>query len=168
MHDKAFLADQDAYFFESTAPNKVVIVAYRGTTTNLTSVVEVIDDWVTDAEFKKVDLVVAGRQYGRVHKGFLHTRQLIRDQIDQQIMMYYNAGYHIVFAGHSLGGAVATLVAFEGVVGYAFDVRRLALMTVGSPRVGDATFADYFDQIGIVSRRFVNVVPRTGEWHPRH
>ena len=54
-----------------------------------------------------------------------------------------NKDYQIIFVGHSLGGAMATLSSF-----YCFDQNIIkaepVLLTFGQPRVGNELFAKYF------------------------
>ena len=60
----------------------------------------------------------------------------------------------MVFVGHSLGGALATLAA----AGTKAVFPQLAVQcnTFGSPRVGNAAFAAYFDAVVDTSVRCVN------------
>lgn len=50
----------------------------------------------------------------------------------------------IYISGHSLGGAIATLAAYE--VSRAHPDRHVVLYTFGSPRVGNAQFCRQFDK----------------------
>ena len=68
---------------------------------------------------------------GRVHKGFADYLKPVRARLTAIIEGF--AGHELVFTGHSLGAAAATLA--EGLW------PRGALYTFGSPLVGDAVFA---------------------------
>jgi hypothetical protein len=106
-----------------------------------------------------------------VHKGFINNYLKMADFmnsiIDQSIIKKNNIE-NVYFIGHSLGGALATLAAFDvfhnnenNVYTKYVDVK---LLTFASPRVGNESFADYFDEIIPNSIRVVNkydIIPRT-------
>ena len=75
----------------------------------------------------------------------------------------------IIIAGHSLGGALATLLAYDAMRWFPGAARRMLLVTYGSPRVGDKRWAAGFDGeargCGLPHYRLVNgadVVPKLG------
>jgi triacylglycerol lipase len=89
-------------------------------------------DWLTDANYA----VVLGASGTRVHAGFNRTFQDMKDAI--ALFLAQNNPRHVHCVGHSLGGALATLVAdWLSNRGYGVD-----LYTFGSPRVGTQDFAD--------------------------
>jgi predicted lipase len=61
--------------------------------------------------------------------------------------------YQIIFIGHSLGGAIATLSAvdFHDRFGYG---DRISLYTFGQPRVGDLHWARYVNKLPFASRMY--------------
>ena len=61
---------------------------------------------------------------------------------------------HVVFSGHSLGGALATLAAVQFAKQYPDIV--VSCVTFGSPRVGNGSFAQMFNKCCAGSFRFVN------------
>lgn len=61
---------------------------------------------------------------------------------------------HVVFSGHSLGGALATLAAVQFAKQYPDIV--VSCVTFGSPRVGNGSFAQMFNKCCKGSFRFVN------------
>ena len=61
---------------------------------------------------------------------------------------------HVIFSGHSLGGALATIAAVQFAKQYPDIV--VSCVTFGSPRVGNTTFVSMFDQCCTGSYRFVN------------
>ena len=67
------------------------------------------------------------------------VRQVLREVVAQ------GSSKPIVIAGHSLGGAVATLLTYDALRWFPDIGRRLILVTFGSPRVGDGKFATGFD-----------------------
>lgn len=104
----------------------VAVVAFRGTETDDPS------DLFTDLNFPLTDWAPKGAQQGRVHEGFAGS---LSEAFYHSLIAAIPAGTHrVLFTGHSLGAALATLAASR----YA---QPGALYTFGSPRVGDATFA---------------------------
>lgn len=101
-----------------------MIIATRGTRPELGA-----PDLLTDLRAGMIGF----RGYGPVHKGFKRTFDSVMTNLadaDQHIM----ASDIVHCVGHSLGGAVATLVAAH----YAGRGKKVKLYTFGSPRVGAA------------------------------
>jgi pimeloyl-ACP methyl ester carboxylesterase len=125
----AFLALHD----DPDPAKKLAIVAFRGT--------DAADptDLTNDAEFLQCEWP----RGGFVHQGFAealaHVLHALKRALDQ-------VRGRVLFTGHSLGAALATLLAGARRPDY--------LYTFGSPRVGDATFVATLK--GTKSRRFVN------------
>ena len=98
----------------------------------------------------------------RVHRGFLRTWTV--NSIDSEVLQFVGAllaarppaERKVVCCGHSLGGAVATLAAFDiarGACGVAVPESNVMCYTFGCPRVGNHAFAD----------EYAAAVPNT--WH---
>ncbi|MGR6740275.1 lipase family protein [Pseudomonas chlororaphis] len=77
---------------------------------------------------------------GKVHNGFYGSAKAVRTFVATYLDKFYS-GQKLVITGHSLGGAVALLVAemLRREERYAADI---LLYTYGSPRAGDKTFVD--------------------------
>ena len=75
----------------------------------------------------------------RVHQGFMDAATSIADDVDKHIRAHDPIRLH--FTGHSLGGAIAILLAAK----YAQDKKydEVYCYTFGAPRVGDANFGDW-------------------------
>ena len=113
--------------------------------------------------------VAAFRRGARVHSGFLAQYNSIKFSIvstlfghvlknrseyqDDEITSRHTSK-RIVFVGHSLGGALATLAA-AGTKAL-FPQLAIECFTFGSPRVGNAAFASYFDAVISKSVRCVH------------
>jgi triacylglycerol lipase len=123
-----------------------VFVIFRGT--------ESIEDWLSD-----FIVTTKVHPWGEVEEGFYRIfaqcAKLVR-----QVPGLTPAPSRVVFAGHSLGAALATLAAAEiAQMGFPGGVQ---LVTFAGPRVGDPVFADNFNKNIPCALRIVNtedVVP---------
>ncbi|KAI0380770.1 alpha/beta-hydrolase [Hypomontagnella monticulosa] len=118
-------------FVSSDDTNKLIVVSVKGS--------ESVRNWIADLTFLKSDCDLVDDC--RVHTGFLTGYNEIEDDLLAGVAAATAAqpSYKIVFTGHSLGGAVSTVAAgYARAKGYAVD-----LYTYGSPRVGNAEFADF-------------------------
>jgi len=100
------------------------VLAFRGTEPDDPT------DLGADADLVLVNLAGGGR----VHRGFARGLDVVWPTIAPAIP----AGARVLVTGHSLGAALATLAALR--------VSGSRLITFGSPRVGDTTFAKRPDQ----------------------
>ena len=112
--------------------DRTVIVAFRGTSDG--------HDLRTDLRVQRV-----AWQFGAVHAGFLDAWKSIRAPILNVLHEYGDNGQQLYVTGHSLGGALATLCAYE------FELARTCsvsgLYTFGSPRVFDRDGAIHAERI---------------------
>ena len=111
---------------------KLAVVVFRGTD------VKDVSNLLYDADLQ----LGAWIGKGRVHKGFAAAL----GQVQQDALAALNAlpEYRLLYTGHSLGAAMATLLACLN--------KPAALYTFGSPRVGDATFVSSLQ--GVANHRF--------------
>ena len=127
-----------AYHGFVAAQKNVAIVAFRGT--------ESIGNVLTDV---KTALIRHGIFPGLVHLGFAHATDAVYPTV-RVLLTALDRRLPILVTGHSLGGAMATLVAHRLLV-EGFPVR--AVYTYGSPRPGDRSFRDAYR---VHNYRFVN------------
>jgi triacylglycerol lipase len=121
-----------------------VYLIFRGTMT--------AREWIRDFKMGLVPCSLS--QYGRVHDGFQRMYSLIQAQI-QESLAHVHQRSRLFIAGHSLGGALATLALPE--IAAATPRRAICLYTYGSPRVGDNEFVAAFNrQFADRSFRIVN------------
>ena len=122
--------------FGVLGPDCTAYVAYRGT--RITS----LKDLVADLDALKVEWDGAGR----VHRGFWRCCRALKPQVEPWLA---NTPHdRLVVTGHSLGAAMATLMA---------ALRPAAeLVSFGSPRVGDQAFVASL--AGRKMRRYVDCV----------
>ncbi|MBK8095893.1 MAG: lipase family protein [Planctomycetes bacterium] len=99
-----------------------------------------------------------------VHHGFYaaqtvgiaqHGYQAVFERVRQHAAAAAAQGRRIWITGHSLGGAIAQIVAYRLEVVH--RIRLAGVVTFGQPRAGDAMFALFFDQqFGNRAERWVN------------
>jgi hypothetical protein len=124
-----FLASHD----DPDSGKKLAVVAFRGT--------DAADptDLAEDAEF----LQTKWDWGGHVHRGFAAALDHIRLPLTAELKQVQG---RVLFTGHSLGAAMATLLASIRLPDF--------LYTFGSPRVGDGEFVSALN--GLANRRFVD------------
>ena len=154
--------DSEAMLLTCEATRTIVIV-FRGT--------ESVSDVLVDLRISPIMRAPGSRNWwSRVHRGFALAyrpmRPLLRKAV--QRLLQQSKYERIIVTGHSLGGALATLCAFDLArlcnasakthhqASRSAKAAEICLFTFGSPRVGNGTFVKEFD--GLVGRsfRFVN------------
>jgi Lipase (class 3) len=111
----------------STAKEKkLAVVAFRGTDANDPS------DLADDADF----VPTSWQKGGRVHRGFAKALEEIWSDLQRGLQ---TIDCRVLFTGHSLGAAMATLLASARKPDF--------LYTFGSPRVGDAEFVSCLEKV---------------------
>ena len=83
----------------------------------------------------------------KVHVGFEDAYR----SIESLLMNYCKNEKNVIIAGHSMGGAIATLAAYK----LARTVQSVTCVTFGSPRVGNRAFIKNFNKIVKSSYRIV-------------
>jgi hypothetical protein len=131
-----------------------VVIAIRGT--------EGILEWVHDAEFLQVPCpFLAGA--GQTEDGFTAMYESLRTGAASDSPTVVNALVELRFpqpvssvtiCGHSLGGALATLLALDVAANTVFN--EPAVYSYGSPRTGDSLFASTYNQVVKNSYRIAN------------
>ncbi|OMC56275.1 hypothetical protein A5747_09530 [Mycobacterium sp. IS-836] len=130
------------------------VIAIRGT--------EGILEWIHDAEFDLVPCpFLAGA--GHTEDGFTDMYESLTTGTASDSPAVVNALATLAFprpvtsvtiCGHSLGGALATLLALDVAANTVF--KAPAVYTYGSPRTGDSLFASTYDQVVLNSYRIAN------------
>jgi hypothetical protein len=110
----------------------LAILAFRGTEVD-------IRDWATDLD----TLLIPWSPGARVHRGFAQALELIWSPIAAALA---GLSGRLLFTGHSLGAALATLAASRCL--------PHALYTYGSPRIGDVGFGH--TMADLIHHRFVH------------
>lgn len=146
---------------------KALVVAFRGTETS--SFKDLISDfrfmtsklqWRTGNECKLQMTPIAQTPTIRFHDGFKRCYDSIWETVMELVydITKWNADWTICVTGHSLGGAVATLCAFEFANRRNDDGRspRVIMMNFGAPRVGNKEFVRVYGETMKESFRVIN------------
>jgi len=128
----------------SQNPDGKVIVSFRGT--------ESLMDLVIGLMRRKVDFPYLPGT--KVHAGFFLQYTHLRNQLMRHLTKYHVGPLYVT--GHSLGGALATMFAADFAVKY--PETAVTCYTFGTPRVGDAQFAEAVTNIPNVSISRINNV----------
>jgi triacylglycerol lipase len=127
------------------------VLVFRGT-------IPLSSDWEANLNFSlRPAAQLHGACQGSVHGGFLAAFIGIRDQLQPWLDRQAGSVERIWLLGHSLGGALATLAASWLL--HSRGIRAQQVISFGQPMVGDATFADKYDQtdgLGSQHLRLVN------------
>jgi hypothetical protein len=111
----------------------MIIISFSGTI--------FFSEWFDDASFKQVPpLLLGSYQVGDlVHDGFYEIYITLQQRLKDILSSYNNIEPTIVFTGHSLGGALATLAFYDFLPQYPEAI----LYTFASPRVGNIQFSNF-------------------------
>lgn len=119
--------DTDSHGFVGQT-DEFIVLAFRGTG------IDSLKNWLSNDNV--VQIPAAGG--GVVHKGFANALQSVWQEV-RAALPKPAAGQTLWVTGHSLGGALATLAGAQ-LLAEGFPVA--AVYTYGSPRVGNAVFAE--------------------------
>jgi predicted lipase len=159
------VSDTVSYGYLALSPAGELVAVLRGTDTIL--------EWIDDAQFYFVFNPIPNT-YGFTEEGFsgiYRSLRIARSTSSQTAVSsmqgYVSAGTakSVTIAGHSLGGALATLLALD--VARNSKQKSPVIYTYASPRVGEEFFANDFNDTVPTSYRIYNntdVVPDFPLW----
>ena len=107
--------------------DEVILIAVRGTASSA--------DGLRDANAHQVAFAEG---IGKAHEGFYQAFSAMRGFVQQYLDQFF-AGQRIIICGHSLGGAIALLLA-EGLRRTSNGTYNVLLYTYGAPRAADSEF----------------------------
>jgi len=139
---------------------KKIYVIFRGSVNG--------NDWITNMQVNACDLLLPGfttksdtlkekQNFGKVHAGFydylfgktktgtISKGEEIMGTLSGLVQKY--AGYSIIFTGHSLGGALSTLMAFRAAALNEFQDCTILNVSFASPFVGNQDFRNSFEAL---------------------
>lgn len=116
------------YMVSNNEDKELMIITFRGS--------KEIKDWITDAKFGLSENVDAA---GKVHQGFYdRCHQIPIDFFKDKAL----CGYRLIFTGHSLGAAVASLVSLCVLRALPSKYhKKIMCIGFGSPAIGCSAFA---------------------------
>ncbi|KAK5577122.1 hypothetical protein RB653_002060 [Dictyostelium firmibasis] len=141
--------------FQSRFSNNL-IVSFRGT--------QGFSDYITDIKIVPITCNITSG-CGKVHRGFqeeyYETYDLVLSKIKE-----LDQSYDIYFTGHSLGGALALIAAYDYTVNHRLNlqnIKSIHCVTFGQPAVGDQQFSNSltFYSSRFQYRRYVNFNSKT-------
>jgi predicted lipase len=117
---------------------------------------ESVVDWKQNLDFKLVNYY----KQAKVHSGFLECFESVKHQVFE-----FLTDKPICCVGHSLGGAIATIMATY--IKSVYPQRLVTSITFGSPKPGNQEFAELYQSLNIPTYRIVNsidIVPSLPRW----
>ncbi|MBX4135516.1 lipase family protein [Pseudomonas rhodesiae] len=136
--DEKFGTDTQAFI---THHDEVILISVRGTFSSA--------DAVRDANAHQVPFADG---IGKAHEGFYQAYRAMRDFVLSYLSQFH-IGQRVVICGHSLGGAIALLLA-EGLRRIPDRDYNILLYTYGAPRAADSEFVA--GASALVHHRIVN------------
>ncbi|MGY0578626.1 MAG: lipase family protein [Paraglaciecola chathamensis] len=157
--------------YDEKQDKHIILLVFKGS--------KEVEDWVTNLSSSGVDFL--GNTNSKVHKGFQEALQLfiatIKESffelngesysLDDAVLPLLNSNTKIVFTGHSLGGAIATLAAcYFHDRGYKSE--NIEVYTFGAPPIASRAFVDHFrgkfSVYRVVNR--MDIIPRLESINP--
>lgn len=142
-------------FVGFSKPLGAIVVAFRGTDSHS------IYNWVQNMRTWRTDLALnypGAPAHALVHGGFLYSYNAssLAPNITLAVarLRQQHPDAPIYVSGHSMGGALATLCALD--LRLSLGAPDVRLFTFGSPRVGNAIFAQWFEQMITSHWRFTH------------
>ncbi|MBY8955186.1 lipase family protein [Pseudomonas carnis] len=136
--DEKFGTDTQAFI---THHDQIILISVRGTVSRA--------DVLRDADAHQVSF---DDGVGKAHGGFYQAYRAMRDFVLQYLDQFH-VGQRIIICGHSLGGAIALLLA-EGLRRAQDAHYNILLYTYGAPRAADSDFTS--GASSLVHHRIVN------------
>jgi len=135
-----------------------IFIGFRGSSN--------IPNWINNIKFTQI------QPYNNtnisVEKGFYNIFKNLKNEVIDildNIKLKYKTD-KLLITGHSLGGALSTLLAFELLYVQNYNANNINLITFGSPRVGNEEFVTIFNNFNIYSKRithYYDMVPHIPE-----
>ncbi len=119
----------------------VTVVAFRGTNAGE------ISDWLAN-----LDSLSTNTRQGSLHRGFYYAYESLKPQIAK--LLHKSKTKHLWITGHSLGGALALVCAYDLIDNEKFAID--GIITFGQPMVAHKQLADHLDTL--LSGRYAHFV----------
>ena len=139
--------DSEQVIFGYNQDYNAIFISFRGSSN--------IENWLANIQFHQIQPY--DDENLSVEKGFYNLfadlKPIIYETLQELSSKY--ATHNVLSTGHSLGGALATLFAFDNYY-YNEEYNVIALMTFGSPRIGNHNFVTKFANYNMYSKRITH------------
>lgn len=133
-----------------THSKKTIVIAYRGTK----DVKQFFEEALVSLSFPKIKFEAGGQVEAYFYNAHIKLYDMIKSNVTLLQSKYPD--YEILFIGHSLGGAMASLASASFIHENITQSSRLTLYTFGMPRVGNRDYARAHDKLVPNSYRLVH------------
>ncbi|KAJ8327930.1 hypothetical protein O5D80_003319 [Batrachochytrium dendrobatidis] len=153
VFDNFFIGTGVAGFIAYNERTETIVVTFRGSV-SATDWTNNLDFFLNDASFGEMVPAEFGGDDVQIHSGFMNLYKGSKDKIafTLKTLSARFPAYKIVFAGHSLGGAMAALCAVD----YHFlnpeVADKLSVYSIGAPRIGNLAWANLVGSLPFSSR----------------
>lgn len=173
LSNSLYNKDTDTRVILVEAPDRI-IVAFKGTSSNqnlltdmkvmhysLASVIEsglAVENSGEEVSVERLAKLRQTRVYHRakVHAGFAQAYETIKEKLRSMVAsVIAKKKRPLLFTGHSLGGALATLASLDVSLALGIEGHRISVSTFGSPRVGNIAFQELYDSEIVMNWRIV-------------
>ena len=137
------LSDTDGFI---ASDSTTAIVAFRGSGTNDIPGLFVIPDMITNLNFASERVIPDDPNSPKAHKGFVKALNSVYDSILAQLKPILGKK-KLIFTGHSLGAALASLLAYRLTKQFTHLKSTVTLVTFACPPVGSREFCEYFSEL---------------------
>lgn len=120
---------------------KLIIAAFRGSMTSAQITEQILSGFMDPME----NFISGGKVQKYYNNAYKKLYPCVKQSVEDLIVRY--PGYKVLVTGHSLGGALATLIAAALVYNNVVSSSDLELYSFGMPRVGDKNFAYNYDKL---------------------
>lgn len=128
----------------------MIVVVFRGTLN--------LNNWYRDLQFIQPEAPFPNSPAGsRVHYGFLKVWEYLKPNMTKAIADLVREYHFPVYVmGHSLGGAVANLAAYDIHSTLGIETVQIVMIAINSPRIGNSVFARWLKTIKF--KQFIRLV----------
>jgi len=123
------------------------VLAFRGT--KITN----IDNWITNLSVNRGACTVGTGNCGELHSGFQNAYMNVQTRVLNLVKT--NNPSKLIVTGHSLGGALAAIAAYD--IKKRYPTKDIQIINFGSPLVGDGNFVTAFGSAGLTYEGNVNM-----------